>query len=100
VIKSVGIDLAGTGEHKVRCPDEGAQLYTGFCYQDGMDTIAPNPFPLKSVFRCEGLHIPLDCATRQQITNCSSLEPLCPLLAELIDLGRNYHLAVCLFRMA
>lgn len=36
MIKSVGIDLAGTGEHKVRCLDEGAQLYAGFCYQSGI----------------------------------------------------------------
>ena len=48
MIKSVGIDLAGTGEHKVRCLDEGAQLCAGFCYQDGMDTICPTQFPLKS----------------------------------------------------
>ena len=30
MIKSVGIELAGTGEHKVRCLDEGAQLCDGF----------------------------------------------------------------------
>lgn len=27
MVKSVGIDLAGTGEHKVRCLDERAQLF-------------------------------------------------------------------------
>ena len=33
MIKSVGIDLAGTGEHKVRCLDERAQLCDGFGFQ-------------------------------------------------------------------
>jgi transposase len=33
MIKSVGIDLAGTGEHKVCCLDEGAQLCDGFSFQ-------------------------------------------------------------------
>jgi transposase len=33
MIKSVGIDLAGAGEHKVRCLDEGAQLCDGFGFQ-------------------------------------------------------------------
>ena len=30
MIKSVGIDLAGAGEHKVRCLDEEGQLCDGF----------------------------------------------------------------------
>ena len=34
MIKSVGIDLGGIGEHKVRCLDENAQMCDGF----GFDT--------------------------------------------------------------
>ena len=37
MIKSVGIDLAGTGEHKVRCLDERAQLCDGFGFQTTLD---------------------------------------------------------------
>jgi len=33
MIKSVGIDLAGNGEHKVRCLDEKAELYDGFNFE-------------------------------------------------------------------
>jgi transposase len=33
MIKSVGIDLAGIGEHKVRCLDERAQLCDGFSFE-------------------------------------------------------------------
>ena len=33
MIKSVGIDLAGTGEHKVRCLDERAQMCDGFSFE-------------------------------------------------------------------
>jgi len=33
MIKSVGIDLAGTGEHKVRCLDERAQVCAGLTFQ-------------------------------------------------------------------
>ena len=33
MIKSVGIDLAGAGEHKVRCLDEAAQMCDGFGFQ-------------------------------------------------------------------
>jgi len=33
MIKSVGIDLAGTGEHKVRCLDERAQMCDGLTFQ-------------------------------------------------------------------
>ncbi len=33
MIKSVGIDLAGSGEHKVRCLDEKAELCDGFCFE-------------------------------------------------------------------
>ena len=33
MIKSVGIDLAGLGEHKVRCLDENAQLCDGFGFE-------------------------------------------------------------------
>ena len=32
MIKSVGIDLAGSGEHKVRCLDEKAQMCDGFSF--------------------------------------------------------------------
>ena len=32
MIKSVGIDLAGEGEHKVRCLDEKAQMCDGFSF--------------------------------------------------------------------
>ena len=40
MIKSVGIDLAGTGEHKVRCMDEGAQLCDGFDFQTTPEGLA------------------------------------------------------------
>ena len=33
MIKSVGIDLAGAGEHKVRCLDEKAQICDGFAFE-------------------------------------------------------------------
>jgi len=33
MIESVGIDLAGNGEHKVRCLDERAQMYDGFSFE-------------------------------------------------------------------
>ncbi len=33
MIKSVGIDLAGSGEHKVRCLDEKAELCDGFGFE-------------------------------------------------------------------
>jgi len=33
MVKSVGIDLAGIGEHKVRCLDEKAQLCDGFGFE-------------------------------------------------------------------
>jgi len=33
MIKSVGIDLAGIGEHKVRCLDERAQMCDGFRFE-------------------------------------------------------------------
>jgi len=33
MIKSVGIDFVGTGEHKVRCLNEQAQLCDGFGFQ-------------------------------------------------------------------
>lgn len=40
MIKSVGIDLAGTGEHKVHCLDEGAQLCDGFSFQTTPEGLA------------------------------------------------------------
>jgi len=40
MIKSVGIDLAGTGEHKVRCLDEGAQLRDGLSFQTTPEGLA------------------------------------------------------------
>ncbi len=40
MVKSVGIDLAGTGEHKVRCLDERAQLCDGFGFQTTLDGLA------------------------------------------------------------
>jgi len=40
MIKSVGIDLAGTGEHKVRCLDEGAQLCDGLSFQTTPEGLA------------------------------------------------------------
>ena len=40
MIKSVGIDLAGTGEHKVRCLDEGAQLCDGLNFQTTPEGLA------------------------------------------------------------
>jgi transposase len=36
MIKSVGIDLAGAGEHKVRCLDERAQMCDGFSFETTM----------------------------------------------------------------
>ena len=40
MIKSVGIDLAGTGEHKVRCMDEEAQLCDGFGFETTPEGLA------------------------------------------------------------
>jgi len=40
MIKSVSIDFAGTGEHKVRCLDERAQLCDGFSFQAAPDGLA------------------------------------------------------------
>jgi len=40
MIKSVGIDLAGTGEHKVRCLDEEAQLCDGFNFETTPEGLA------------------------------------------------------------
>ncbi len=40
MIKSVGIDLAGTGEHKVRCPDEKAELCDGFGFETTPEGLA------------------------------------------------------------
>ena len=40
MIKSVGIDFAGTGEHKVRCLDERAQMCAGFSFQTAPDGLA------------------------------------------------------------
>jgi transposase len=40
VIKSVGIDLASTGEHKVRCLDEEAQLCDGFGFESTPEGLA------------------------------------------------------------
>ncbi len=40
MIKSVGIDLAVTGEHKVRCLDERAQPCDGFSFQTTSEGLA------------------------------------------------------------
>lgn len=40
MIKSVGIDFAGTGEHKVRCLDERAHLCDGFGFQTTPEGLA------------------------------------------------------------
>ena len=40
MIKSVGIDLAGAGEHKVRCLDEEAQLCDGFGFETSPEGLA------------------------------------------------------------
>jgi transposase len=40
MIKSVGIDLAGTGEHKVRCLDEEGQLCDGFGFESTPEGLA------------------------------------------------------------
>jgi len=40
MIKSVGIDLAGTGEHKARCLDEKAQPCDSFSFQTTPDGLA------------------------------------------------------------
>jgi transposase len=40
MIKSVGIDLAGTGEHKVRCLDEKAELCDGFGFETTPEGLA------------------------------------------------------------
>jgi hypothetical protein len=51
MIKSVGIDPAGAGEHKVRCLDEEAQLCDGF----GFETTPEGLSKLESVFSETGL---------------------------------------------
>ncbi len=40
MIKSVGIDLAGNGEHKVRCLDEKAELCDGFGFETTPEGLA------------------------------------------------------------
>jgi transposase len=40
MIKSVGIDLAGAGEHKVRCLDEEGQLCDGFGFESTPEGLA------------------------------------------------------------
>ena len=40
MIKSAGIDLTSTGEHKVRCLDEGAQLCDGLSFQTTPEGLA------------------------------------------------------------
>jgi transposase len=40
MIKSVGIDLAGAGEHKVRCLDERAQMCDGFSFETTKEGLA------------------------------------------------------------
>ena len=40
MIKSVGIDLSGAGEHKVRCLDEEAQLCNGFSFETTPEELA------------------------------------------------------------
>jgi transposase len=40
MVKSVGIDLAGLGEHKVRCLDENAQLCDGFGFETTPEGLA------------------------------------------------------------
>ena len=40
MIKSVGIDLAGAGEHKVHCLDERAQMCDGFSFQTTPEGLA------------------------------------------------------------
>ena len=40
MIKSVGIDLASAGEHKVRCLDEEAQLCDGFGFETSPEGLA------------------------------------------------------------
>jgi len=40
MIRSVGIDLAGVGEHKVRCLDEEAQICDGFGFETSPEGLA------------------------------------------------------------
>ena len=40
MIESVGIDLAGNGEHKVRCLDGRAQMCDGFSFETTTDGLA------------------------------------------------------------
>ena len=40
MIKSVGIDLAIAGEHKVRCLDERAQPCDGFSFETSSEELA------------------------------------------------------------
>ena len=47
MIKSVGIDLAGVGEHKVRCLDEEAQLCDGFGFETSPEGLAKLPGRIK-----------------------------------------------------
>ncbi len=47
MIKSVGVDLAGIEEHKVRCLDEGAQMCDSFSFQptpEGLATLEERIF--------------------------------------------------------
>ncbi len=47
MIKSVGIDLAGSGEHKVCCLDEEGQLCDGFGFEtspEGLDKLEKRVF--------------------------------------------------------
>ena len=48
MIKSVGIDLAGSGEHKVRCLDEEAQLCDGFGFESTPEGLAKLVVPGKA----------------------------------------------------
>jgi hypothetical protein len=40
MIESVGINLAGNGEHKVRCLDERAQMCDGFSFETTTEGLA------------------------------------------------------------
>jgi len=59
MIKSVGIDLAGTGEHKVRCLDEGAQLCDGFNFRTTPEGLAKMEELVKSQYRRFPLRYPM-----------------------------------------
>ena len=79
MIKSVGIDFAGTGEHMVRCLDEKTQLCDGFSFQttpEGLSKLEEHIFREGSnpviVFEPTGLSwLPVAVYLRARHPDCS-----------------------------